>query len=92
MARHNISSFSCDYICSECGNITVSFNKVWSNSKKYSVESMYCDRCKQDTDFIKLGDRYLVKSYLESYDYDDLDDVEQFVLNLFNMEELRKTK
>ena len=82
MARHNVSSFSCDYVCSQCGNVVNSFNKMWNNSKKYSLNSMYCSNCGCDTDFIKLGDRYLVQSDLESYDYDDLDDIEKEVLDL----------
>lgn len=82
MARHNVASFSCDYICSVCGNVVNSFNKMWNNSKKYSVSSMYCSNCGCDTDFYKLGDRYYVQSDLESYDYDDLDDIEKEVLDL----------
>ena len=82
MARHNVSSFSCDYVCSECGNVLNSFNKMCNNSKKFSMDSMYCPDCSKDTFFIKLGDRYLVQSDLESYDYDDLDDIEKEVLDL----------
>ena len=86
MARHNVSTFSCDYVCSLCGSVINCFNKELSNSKKYSIVSMYCSNCQSDTDFIKLGDRYLVKSDLESYDYDDLSDIEKLVFDLLNSE------
>lgn len=84
MARHN-ASFSCDYVCSICGNVINCCNKVFNNSKKYSKESMYCSDCGKETEFIKLGDRYIVKSDLECYDYCDLDDIEKEVLDLLNM-------
>ena len=82
MARHNISSFSNDYVCSSCGNVVNSFSKMWNSSKKFSRESMFCSNCGRDSEFIKLGDKNLVQSDLESYDYDDLDDVEKEVLDL----------
>lgn len=86
MAKHNVATFSCDYVCSLCGSVSNCFNKELSNSKKYSIVSMYCSDCQKDTDFIKLGDRYLVKSDLESYDYDDLSDIEKLVFDLLNCE------
>ena len=82
MAKKTVATFQCDYICTECGSIANSVSKMWHNEKKFSVNSMYCSECQKETDFIKLDNKDYTQADLESYDFNDLNDFEQFILRL----------
>lgn len=89
MARgYNVCSLD-DYICTCCGNINSSFDKLGNLQSKYSVKSVYCPICKSETESIKLGDSSLVKA--ELLGMNDLNDIEHEVMDLLNNEH-RKTR
>lgn len=92
MAKKNVATFQSDYICTECGCITNSISKMWHNEKKFSINNMYCSECQKETNFIKLGNRDYTLADLESYDINDLNDFEQFILRLIYKGEKKSSR
>lgn len=88
MARGALNNFSCDYICSYCGDVTVCFDIGVARDRKYSSKLMYCPVCMVDTEHLRLGDKDIVKAQLESKCM--LEGLDYEIYDLLCLNEVRK--
>lgn len=90
MIRRGFNNFSCDYICSSCGDVIISFDVDGAKERKYSSKLMYCPVCVTETDHLRLGDKDVIKAQLESRS--ELRGMDNKIYNLLCLNEVRKEK